>query len=594
MRARVAVAKSRSSRITTPAAHLSQPSAVSAVSTASNSFAAPKRARSFSEISISAPGRQNPISSEAPHPRTDGPAQARAGIGATHSPLEREAEHAAEQVLRMPSPAATVAEPAIPRQSAPADLQARKEISGPEPADSQARKEISDSSAAGVDAPDNVLAALRSPGQPLDGATRSFFEPRFGYNFANVRVSADSSSAKSAEELRAKSYTGGSRIVFAANEYQPGTAEGRRLLAHELAHVVQQGRARRTTNVAIGGLPNAGGVLGALTPAPQHVQRAPQKNWAGKFSDDVYRPISEPNVSPPRYAAHIELSFLPEKTVDAENIAFVQTAQMLITDREGADPRIHRPYYVQTDKDESVFSNRLLSDDPETLGTHIDQSTKERTPLYSMTGASDTDIKSKKKTASPLAASTPTKFSDFGFRTDKKGTKAATMTDQPGLDAEKGASAFGKFETTALAVEGAQRGTYYGTVKWGFTKAAGETEAKLDPFVLSQSSAPSDTFFEAAKRFGASTTTAGEQSVPLPTSGNRYANADVTLRSSPDKGSVAKISLNTMLETLDDSSNKGWVKVIVAGGDHSGAMGWLKASELSTAPTTKIVPKKHH
>ncbi len=83
------------------------------------------------------------------------------------------------------------------------------------------------------------IAAL-SGGSPLDAETRAFMEPRFGHNFGQVRVHTDEEAAASARTVRALAYTVGRDIVFAAGQYHPGTQSGRRLLAHELTHVVQQ------------------------------------------------------------------------------------------------------------------------------------------------------------------------------------------------------------------------------------------------------------------------------------------------------------------------------------------------------------------
>jgi hypothetical protein len=77
-------------------------------------------------------------------------------------------------------------------------------------------------------------------GQPLDAATRAFFEPRFGHDFGHVRVHADIAAAESAASVNALAYTVGRDIVFGAGQYLPGTVGGNRLLAHELSHVVQQ------------------------------------------------------------------------------------------------------------------------------------------------------------------------------------------------------------------------------------------------------------------------------------------------------------------------------------------------------------------
>lgn len=88
--------------------------------------------------------------------------------------------------------------------------------------------------------PPIVHEVLRSPGQPLDSATRAFFEPRFGHDFSRVRVHTDDRAAESAESVSALAYTVGRDIVFGAGQFAPSTSAGRKLLAHELTHVGQQ------------------------------------------------------------------------------------------------------------------------------------------------------------------------------------------------------------------------------------------------------------------------------------------------------------------------------------------------------------------
>jgi hypothetical protein len=88
--------------------------------------------------------------------------------------------------------------------------------------------------------PSSVREAVSSPGSPLDAATRGWMASRFGEDFAHVRVHTDDRAAASARTLGARAYTVGSDLVFEAGKYAPASAEGKRLLAHELAHVVQQ------------------------------------------------------------------------------------------------------------------------------------------------------------------------------------------------------------------------------------------------------------------------------------------------------------------------------------------------------------------
>lgn len=91
--------------------------------------------------------------------------------------------------------------------------------------------------------PSTVHDVLRSSGQPLDATARTFMESRFGHDFSQVRVHANAQAAESARAVNARAYTVGNDVVFADNQYAANTSAGYRLLAHELAHVVQQSSA---------------------------------------------------------------------------------------------------------------------------------------------------------------------------------------------------------------------------------------------------------------------------------------------------------------------------------------------------------------
>ncbi len=103
---------------------------------------------------------------------------------------------------------------------------------------------------------ESKVQAARHVGQPLPKDVRAFFEPRFGQDFGNVRVHTDSTAAHASQELRALAFTRGQDIFFAQNRYQPETSKGKRLMAHELTHVVQQnpGVSAKTHHPRSGGL----------------------------------------------------------------------------------------------------------------------------------------------------------------------------------------------------------------------------------------------------------------------------------------------------------------------------------------------------
>jgi hypothetical protein len=90
---------------------------------------------------------------------------------------------------------------------------------------------------------------LPAGGQTLPGEVRSFFEPRFGHDFSQVKVHTDPLAAKSAQSINALAYTSGNNIVFGSGQYSPHTNGGKRLLGHELTHVVQQGSQSSRPNI---------------------------------------------------------------------------------------------------------------------------------------------------------------------------------------------------------------------------------------------------------------------------------------------------------------------------------------------------------
>jgi hypothetical protein len=146
--------------------------------------------------------------------------QPQLAIGASDDPLEVEADRAAAQVLSTASDSGHLRSCSAPHLS-----------------------RLSTGSASAQSAPDSVTQTLNSSGEPLSAETRAFFEPRFGHDFGRVRVHRDSTAAASALEVAAHAYTVGRHLVFAHGRYEPSSAGGRALLAHELAHVVQQRQA---------------------------------------------------------------------------------------------------------------------------------------------------------------------------------------------------------------------------------------------------------------------------------------------------------------------------------------------------------------
>ncbi len=125
--------------------------------------------------------------------------------------------------------------------------------------------------------PPIIHEVLNSPGQPLDEGTRSFFEPRFGHDFSQVRVHADSKATESAKAVDAFAYTVAPHIVFSRDHFAPSSLAGRSLIAHELTHIVQQSQSSALTIATSAAPVPAPGIEASAIPALANPQIRPSQ-----------------------------------------------------------------------------------------------------------------------------------------------------------------------------------------------------------------------------------------------------------------------------------------------------------------------------
>ncbi|HEX2057908.1 MAG TPA: DUF4157 domain-containing protein [Actinomycetota bacterium] len=158
-------------------------------------------------------------------------------IGSHDDVYEQEADSVAERVMRMP-------EPRMQRKCREREAEdktssgtVRRVAASPSPS---VRRRATKADAAGG-APPIVNDVVSGAGRSLDPDTRSFMESRFRHDFSDVRIHTGSRAAESARAVNAVAYTVGPNIVFEEGVYRPETDAGRRLIAHELTHVIQQG-----------------------------------------------------------------------------------------------------------------------------------------------------------------------------------------------------------------------------------------------------------------------------------------------------------------------------------------------------------------
>jgi hypothetical protein len=225
--------------------------------------------------------------------------QAQFVVAEANDPLEHEADRVADQVMRMHH------QEIHPEISISPVSQLRRKCATCEEED---RTHVQAKPAGVVtttrsEAPAVAGNVLRSAGQPLDPVVRVFMEPRFGHDFSKVRIHIDAAAAASARAANAFAYTVGQHIVFASGQYAPSTSAGRRLLAHELTHTLQQ-RPLEVSLPDAASVPQYGGQVGEETDMLDQGHFSPLKRLT---LVKVFRQKLEPTEPPPKVERDIEL-----------------------------------------------------------------------------------------------------------------------------------------------------------------------------------------------------------------------------------------------------------------------------------------------
>jgi hypothetical protein len=372
-------------------------------------------------------------------------------------------------------------------------------------------KHDADSRAPEIAAPGGAGAALPAPVQAKMGAA-------FGADFSPVRVHEGSH----VSSLGALAYTQGTDIHFAPGQYDPHGQRGQELLGHELTHVVQQSEGRvsptmQAAGLAVNddaGLEREADELGAraargesvatgtpaVQPAPSGgapaqrkldpsrgvVQLAAQTTHWGKFIDTVYTKTST--------GVEAQIDFEPGDLVDAKKIGMTQSIKATGDGKPIMTDPSQEGRYVASGAGE---------------GHRIDRVTSKNNPIYGAESlGSGKGLKDTESTNAP-SGETPSKDNatyELGYRYNDSGAlkkKNAWMYDAPTRAASNNSSMI--FETTALAIDGAQTGEYYGSVKWGWERGSDGVLKKIDFAVVSQG-APSQNFLAPAAAWNSATT----------------------------------------------------------------------------------------
>lgn len=321
---------------------------------------------------------------------------------------------------------------------------------------------------------DDHLHHSSGGGAPLPNETRAFFEPRIGFDFSQVRVHTDSTAVQMSQAINAQAFTHGSDIYFGSGRYDPGSDSGKRLLAHELTHVVQQSGA-----------------------ASAPIQRAVE-TLGGDWDTDKYDIIADGGTE---IGVDIDLKFTPKDPVNATKIGLAQAVNSI---DEGSVVALN-----DTVRDRSIQAGETNE------GLHIDQAPHNRNPLYAVEGASAADTHLADTDADPGWGQHGWHYQDASHTLQHQD---AHLLDTPQLPG-RGNNASQIFETSALAIEGSQEGAYYGAVRWGWRTDSAGTFTQL-PLEVVSVGVPTASFMRATALWNQGQTSAGEDTLDLPTSGH--------------------------------------------------------------------------
>jgi hypothetical protein len=441
-----------------------------------------------------------------------------------------------------------------------------------------------------------VHQALRAPGQPLDATTRAFVEPRFGGNFQNVRVHTDAVANMSAHAVGAVAYTAGNHIVFNRDRYAPDTVSGRRLLIHELAHVVQQSNQaaapqddwrvgspsspdEQAADAALHAIERVPRLhpsilraqLAASAPFGPVLQRV--STWGGDWDTTKYNTMHSGGKDD---GIDIELHFKPGPKVDSSEIGIVQK----VTSKDKGAVVAVNP----------TVTARSIPAGNAGEGAHIDQLANYRNPLYATGAGAATDKLGD--------TATNAQWGQHGFRFPGPfGTtiqQDAVLKDTPELS-DRGANASQIFEDTALALAGTQQGATYGSVQWGWQTDAAGAFTKL-PLTKVSDGVPSDTFKKAEELWNKGKDSSGADLIKFQTPTQQFVQADDSpLVFNPALAApvqIDKLAKNTSVEVIDKGTGQvfniakplaTWWKITVTDGAATGKTGWIRSSQLGNA-----------
>jgi hypothetical protein len=382
------------------------------------------------------------------------------------------------------------------------------------------------------------------------------------HDVSAVKAHVGGEAAAASETMGAQAFATGNHVAFRASP-------SLHLAAHEATHVIQQRagvhlaggvghdgdpyerHADQVADLVVQGksaerLLDDHASAGESRPGDGALQMKVDSHY-GEWFDDNYQ-ISRAGA---RRGIEIDLRFKPKASVDAELIGMTQTAR---TVKSG------NPYYINANA--TTRAHSIQSGDAKTVnaathetdeGAHIDQADYNRNPLYAAEGAPAGDTHLDQTLPNPDV----TKKNDWGRHGfhyhDGSGTlkeQDALLHDETGLN--NGATDSAQiYETTAVALTGHQKDSYYGSVEWGWRTDGAGAFTKLPLKVISEG-VPTSTFLKSAELWNKGTTSAGASTLDLPTVAVKVTTAPITQKIAPGgpAGPALQIPTGTRVQVV--------------------------------------------
>ena len=426
----------------------------------------------------------------------------------------------------------------------------------------------------------------------LPSQLQTGIEQLSGMDMSDVSVTRNSSKPA---QMQAHAFAQGNQIHLG-----PGQEKH---LPHEAWHVAQQKQGRVSANTSVNNTPvndetsleneadkmgekalqmktSEPGELASWNPVSQPstqlksvvVQRAAIETSGGEWDTSTYRLESGRGG---RRGAKIDLEFNPNSQVDSTKVGLIQTARAI---NNGSVTYIGEPtreaHGIDSSEAIEIDSNTNETDE----GTHIDQASHNRNPLYAVEGASSTDT-----TLTDTDADS--RWGQHGWRyNDDTGTEQkqeAKLSDTP-TQGNVATNSKNIFEVTALALSGAQEGTYYGSIRWGWETDSSGNHTKLPLSIVSQG-VPSSSFIKASENWNEGQTSANVNTLDIPIVDVMIASRTI-FQKLPDDfvGPPLPIAQGTRVQILSDGGEDGDSRIKIVDGRFTGHEVSISASDRST------------